>query len=139
MILVDTSVMIDYLKGAENKKSLLLENIFKNNIPFGISSYTYQELLQGARDETELAKLKTYLSTQKIYFLPENLETYESAAQIYYKLRRNGKTIRSTIDILISQAAIFYDLFLLHNDNDFDIIAGIITDLKILKILNEIK
>ena len=66
----------------------------------------------------------------------ENLETYESAAQIYYKLRRAGKTIRSTIDILISQTAIFYDLFVLHNDSDFDIIAGIITD---LKILNEIK
>jgi len=136
MVLIDTSVMIDYFKGIDNKKSLLFENILKNHLPFGISSYTYQELLQGARDESEFAKLKTYLSTQRIYFLPENLETYESAAQIYYKLRRAGKTIRSTIDILISQTAIFYDLFVLHNDSDFDIIAGIITD---LKILNEIK
>jgi len=132
MILIDTSVMIDYFKGNITDKVVIFEKIIENNMTFGISSYTYQELLQGAYNETEFNNLKNYLSTQTIYFLPNNPEIYESAAKMYFNLRRKGKTIRSTIDILISQTAIYYDLFLLHNDHDFDIIAENITDLKIL-------
>jgi len=46
-------------------------------------------------------------------------------------LRKQGVTIRSTIDILIGLTAIEHDLLLLHNDKDFDAMAVKIKDLKI--------
>jgi len=50
---------------------------------------------------------------------------------LYFDLRRKGKTIRNTIDILIAETAVINGLYLLHNDRDFDIIAEFIPDLKI--------
>ncbi len=48
MILVDTSVIIDYLKGKTGDKVQLLEEILSRNITFGISAFTYQEILPGS-------------------------------------------------------------------------------------------
>ena len=136
MVLVDTSVLIDFLKGAENTKTELFKMVLKQKIPYGIASYTYQETLQGARDEQEYSQLNTYLSTQTIYFLPENIETYKKAASIFFELRRQGVTIRSTIDILITLIAIENKLFLLHNDKDFDVISDKVSELRVLSKLN---
>jgi predicted nucleic acid-binding protein len=132
MILIDTSLVIDFLKGKRNPKVLLFEAILKQSIPYGIASYTYQEVLQGAKDLYEFDKLEAYLSTQRIYFLPEELDMYKKAAGMFYTLRRRGITVRSTIDVLIAMIAIYNDLFLLHNDRDFDVIASSIPQLKIL-------
>ena len=131
MILVDTSVLIDYLKGTDNEKSHLLDDVIKRNIPFGISAFTYQELLQGARDEAEFKRLADSFSTQKIYFLPEQVEVFERAARIFFGLRRKGKTVRSTLDVLIALTAIHHKLYLLHNDRDFDVIAEEVAELEI--------
>ena len=131
MILVDTSMLIDYLKGSENDKVTLFDTLLKQDQPYGISSYTYLEVLQGSKHEQEYKTLKEYLSTQTIYYLPESIETYDKAANLYFQLRRQGVTPRSVIDILISLTAIEYQLYLLHNDRDFDIIADKTPELKI--------
>jgi predicted nucleic acid-binding protein len=131
MILVDASLIIDFIKGKRNPKVLLFEAILKQGIPYGIASYTYQEVLQGARDLYDFVKLDSYLSTQRIYFLPEKIEMYKKAADMFYTLRRRGITVRSTIDVLIAMIAIYNDLFLLHNDKDFDAIANEMPQLKI--------
>lgn len=123
MILVDTSVLIGYLKGSNDKKTLLFNEVLSRDIPFGISPYTLQEVLQGARNEKEYEQLQDYLSTQTIYFLPEETATYEKAARLYFNVRRQGITPRSTIDILIALTAIENNLILLHNDRDFDLIV----------------
>jgi predicted nucleic acid-binding protein len=135
MILVDTSVLINYLKGSHDAKTQLFDSVLSGDIPYGISSYTYQELLQGARNEKEFVTLKEYLGSQKIYFLPEAAETYENAARVYFNLRRKGITPRGTIDILIACTAMRYRLALLHNDHDFDVMATVVPDLKILDTL----
>ncbi|MDR3278317.1 MAG: PIN domain nuclease [Oscillospiraceae bacterium] len=135
MILVDTSVLIGFLKGQSDPKTELLGEALSRDIPYGISAYTYQEVLQGARDEKEFAQLRDYLSTQTVYFLPETLPTFEKAARLFYGLRRKGVTPRGTIDILIALTAIENKLFLLHNDRDFDAIAGVVPELKILNAL----
>jgi len=132
MVLVDTSVLISYFKGHTNDKTELLKDILFREIPFGISSYTYQEILQGARNEKEFEILKEYLSTQRVYFLKQEKFTYEKAAQMFFDLRRKGLTPRSTIDILIALTAIEYNLTLLHNDNDFDIMSKHIPKLRIM-------
>jgi len=135
MILVDTSVLIDFLKGQNDAKTMLFDEVLTRNIPFGISPYTLQEVLQGARNEKDYQKLRDYLSTQIIYFLPEEKSTYEKAARLYFDLRRKGLTPRSTIDILIALTAMENKLMLLHNDRDFDLMAEQLDNLKILKIL----
>jgi predicted nucleic acid-binding protein len=133
LILVDTSVLIDFFRGRENAKTELFEIILKRKLPFGIASYTYQELLQGAGNEEEYKKLEEYLSTQIIYFLPEEIKTYAEASRQYFELRRKGVTPRGTIDILIALIAIKNNLFLLHNDKDFDVLASNFEDLMILE------
>ena len=132
LILVDTSVLIDYLKGIENVKTCLFEKVIKQKIPFGISSYTYQEVLQGARDDKEFNELKEYLSSQNIFYLPEDIETYNDAAQMFYRLRLQEITVRSTIDILIALTCVKYDLILMHNDKDFDMIKSQVHTLRVL-------
>ncbi|MCL2839152.1 MAG: PIN domain-containing protein [Defluviitaleaceae bacterium] len=120
MILVDTSVIFQFLKGENNKKTALLERIIARDIPYGIATYTFQELLQGTRSENEFITLKMYLATQTVYYLPQSTQTYEAAASMYLNLRREGIEPKSTIDILIALTAIKNDLMLLHNDKDFD-------------------
>lgn len=135
MILVDTSVLIGFLKGHTGDKVLMFRDILFRDIPFGISAYTYQEVLQGARDEAELQTLQDYLSTQHIYYLEPEIATYEKAARLYFNLRRKGITPRSTLDILIVLTAIENNLALLHSDRDFDTMAGHIPELRILNTL----
>ena len=50
---------------------------------------------------------------------------------MYYELRRKGVTPRSAIDILIAVTAIRYNLSVLHDDHDFDVMAQNIPELKI--------
>lgn len=130
MILVDTSVLIAFLKGTTNKQADKLEEIIKNSIPYGINVFIYQEILQGAKSESEFKLLKKYLSTQKFYDLKYGVESYEAAAKLYFMCRRNGVTIRSTIDLLIAETAIENDLYLLHDDRDFSLIAEVNKKLK---------
>jgi len=130
MLLVDTSVLVDFLKGENNRKTALLETAMGRDVPYGIASYTFQELLQGTRSENEFITLKMYLSTQTVYYLPQNIQTYEAAASMYLNLRRQGVEPKSTIDILIALTAIKNDLMLLHNDPDFDILAEKISALR---------
>jgi len=135
VILVDTSVLVNFLKGQQGDKVALLKDAILRDIPFGFSAFTYQEVLQGARDEGELAKLTEYMSTQTIYCIPEEISVYARAARMYFDLRRKGITVRSTIDVLIAITAIDNGLYLLHDDSDFDVMARHIPELRILTTL----
>ena len=114
----------------QNEGTYLFQKILDNGVPFGISVLTYQEILQGARNESDEKKLRSYLSTQKIYHLPSDLEFYNKAAMYRRKLRQSGVTIRSTIDLLIATTAIHFGLSLLHSDKDFKLFADKIETLK---------
>ncbi len=130
MILVDTSVLIDLFKGNKNQAVTNFHEIINRQISFGITSVIYQEVLQGAKTQKEFISLKEHLSTQRFYYPYDPLASYEAAADIFYSCRRNGITIRSTIDCLIAQIAIENELLLLHNDKDFTAMASV-TDLQI--------
>ncbi len=123
MILVDTSVLIDYLKGIENKSTKMFLQILEKGIPFGINHVIYMEVLQGAKTERDYNALNKYLDTQTFYELKRGKESYADAAKMYFKLRQKGVTVKSTMDCLIAQVAIENDLFLLHNDQDFSRIS----------------
>ena len=120
MVLVDTSILIDFLRGAENAAVERFQYILDNAVPFGISPLTYLEVLQGTRTEKDHATVKSYLETHRFIGLLDEKESYAAAARIYFDCRRKGISINSTVDCLIAQTAIEHDLSLLHNDADFD-------------------
>ena len=126
MILVDTSVLIQFLKGVDSKNSRKFGIVLQRGIPFGINSLIFQELLQGAGSEKEYLTLKKYLETQRFYHLKDPIDSFAEAAKIYLDCRKKGITIRSTIDCLIAQTALENNLLLLHEDSDFDLMAKVI-------------
>ena len=126
MILVDTSVLIDFLKGFQTEGRDKFEVVLHRKIPFGITSFILQEVLQGAASEKEFLLLKKYLLSQKFYHPKETVDSFARAARIYMDCRKQGITIRSTIDCIIVQTALEHDLFLLHNDNDFNVMAKVV-------------
>ena len=132
MVLVDTSVMISFLKGEENSSINKLIDLIDRDISFGINTFIYQELLQGVSTEIQFNKLKEYLDSLKFFELKNGRESYADAARIYYNCRINGITIRSTIDCLIAQTAIENNILLLHNDKDYTKISKIYGNLTFL-------
>ncbi len=126
MILVDTSVLIDFFKGTKNMESRKFEVVLQKKIPFGISSFIFQEVLQGAGSEKEYSLLRNYLSTQRFYNPTDPVESFEKAARLYMDCRKKGITIRSSVDCLIAVTALEHDLFLLHNDNDYALMQKVI-------------
>ena len=125
MILVDTSVLIDFLEGCESAPVDRFVEVLDREIPFGISPLTILEVLQGAANEKDFATLRKYLGSQTVYDLEGGLDSYAGAAKIFFDLRRKGMFLRGSIDCLIAQTAIEHGLFLLHNDSDFDRIAKV--------------
>jgi len=125
MILVDTSVLIDYLEGRETAPARRLAEVLEKDIPFGISPITYMEVLQGAATEKDFRLISEYLGSQTFYGLSQGAASYAAVAKIFFKLRKAGLSVGSSIDCLIAQAAIEHGLYLLHNDSDFDRIARV--------------
>jgi len=126
MILVDTSVLIDFFKGVKNSAVNKFRSVLTQKIPFGINSFIYQEVLQGAKTEKEYHMLKTYLISQHFFYPKDPVDSFTRAARIYFDCRKNGITIRSTIDCIIAQTAIEHKLHLLHNDSDFEAMTRVI-------------
>ena len=99
-------------------------------LPFGITAFIYQELLQGAASDQEYEMMKRFLSTQRFYHPLDPVDSFADAARIYFDCRCKGITIRSTIDCLIAQIALEHDLLLLHNDKDFLSIQTVFPELR---------
>jgi predicted nucleic acid-binding protein len=133
MILVDTSVLLDYLKNIENEKCKIFQDILERKILYCITNYIFLEVLQGAKTDKEFDVLKDYLGSLPFYDLTEGKISFEKVAKLNLQCRGAGVTVRSTIDLILVQIALEHDLALLHNDRDFDNIASVISKLIICK------
>jgi hypothetical protein len=123
MIVVDTSVLIDYLKGDATPAVERLVQIEADEIPFHIPVICFQEILQGARSRSEWRVLDEYLSSQRLLVPESPVELHREAGRIFFDGRRRGLTIRSTVDCLIAAQTLQAGATLLHDDSDFDHIA----------------
>lgn len=123
MILIDSSVWIDFFNGTEGSAVFALEKLIADEEEVYLSEYILTEVLQGFRDDGEYEAARRCLFRFPIARL-RNKDSYIEAAQIYRQCRKKGITIRKTADCLIARTAIENDLFLLHKDNDFDLIAS---------------
>jgi predicted nucleic acid-binding protein len=132
MWLIDTSVWIHFLRGEDNAPVIQLKELLRNDIPFFLTAVIYQEILQGADSRERFDQYQDYFGTQRFVHPANQLESYLEAAKLYFQCRKQGITIRSTIDYLSAQIALENDLTLLHNDRDYVLMAQVITGLKIL-------
>ena len=131
MYLIDTSVWIDYFRQKENEAVHFFKSLLDKNIPCGLTDIIFQEILQGAATTKDFETLSTFLATQHFFHFDDVLQSHKEAAWIYFRCKRKGVTIRSTIDCVIAQVAIEHNLTLVHNDSDFIKINGVFPDLKL--------
>ncbi len=121
MILVDTTVWIDFFAGRDETHAQRLEQALKDGEDICVTGVILVEVLQGIRHEREYRKTKDYF--ESLLYLPMERETFLRSAQIYRSLRKKGVTIRKAMDCLIAASALENDIPLLHNDRDFDPMA----------------
>ena len=131
MIIVDTSVLINLLRGRTTEAVKQLIRIEREDTPFYIPAVCCQEILQGAKGEREWEFLYRNISTQRALLPKHPFHTHLAAARIFFDCRRKGLTVRSSTDCFVAQLALENNGTLLHDDKDFNRIAGI-RPLKIL-------
>jgi predicted nucleic acid-binding protein len=125
MMVLDSSVLIDYLRGETTPGAERLAQIEEEQTPFAVPLVCFQEILQGARDEKEWNLLEEYLGTQRLLAPSDPRKVHREAARIFFDARRRGLTIRSTVDCLIAALVLEAGAILLHDDSDFESIARI--------------
>ena len=121
IVLVDTTVWIDFFSDRNEPHVAMLQELIENEEDLSLCGVILAEVLQGIRSDTDFTKTKEYLND--LIFLPMRQTTFLRAAEIYRSLRKKGITIRKPVDCMIASVAIDYNIYLLHNDRDFDHIA----------------
>ncbi len=117
MILVDSSVWVDYFNGTDSKQTDWLDDALGEEIII-MGDIILAEVLQGFQRDSDYKRAKELLLDFPIIDLAGKDVAIESASN-YRSLRKKGHTIRKTIDVLIATACIHHSLILLHNDKDF--------------------
>ncbi len=119
MILVDSSIWIDFFNGVESSKTKLLDNALGTQTIL-MGDIILAEVLQGCDNDYEMVKER--LSHLECISLVGK-EIAIRSSQNYRLLRSKGVIVRKTVDMLIGTWCIEYRVPLLHNDKDFDRIA----------------
>jgi len=118
MVLVDTSVWIDYF-GAVNSRETILLNVLLDEERIATGDLIIAELMQGFRTKNQISSALGILSKLE-YFDLVGKNIALKAAENFRFLRKKGITIRKTIDTIIGTFCSENKIKLLHNDHDFD-------------------
>lgn len=118
MILVDSSVWINYFNGIVNRQTDLLDLLVTREI-IVIGDLILMEVLQGFRSDHD------FNAAQKLFdgFFHVELAGFSvinKSIEYYRFLRKKGITIRKAIDVIIATHCIQHKLSLLHDDKDFE-------------------
>jgi predicted nucleic acid-binding protein len=117
VILVDTSVWIDFFAGRDLPHIAALEQFVLENKDLALCGIILTEILQGIADDKTHRRVRSDLSPLIMLPMPETV--FLRAADIYRKLRKAGITIRKSNDCIIAATALEHRCRLLHNDKDF--------------------
>ena len=123
MIVVDTSVWIDFFRGATSAKVAQFVALVEEDAGIALTDVILTEILQGLRSDTDVRKVERRLAPFEVLRL-ESLDDFRRAAALYRIARRQGITVRRTLDCLIASVCIRNDSALLHADADFDRLAS---------------
>jgi len=121
MIFLDSTVLIDYFNGIPSWQVEYLDSILGEEVLI-IGDIVLAEVLQGFRNDNDYQSAKRILIEFPCYPIC-NKELAIKSAENFRTLRKQGITIRKTIDMIIATFCIENGLMLLHNDKDFDAMA----------------
>ena len=118
MILVDSSVWIDYFNGIQTSQTDWLDSSL-GNTPIIIGDLILTEVLQGFQSDKDFKIAKDLLWGIPFMAMGGQQLALESAMN-YRFLKKKGVTVRKTIDVIIGTFCIHNQFTLLHCDRDFD-------------------
>ncbi|MGC1484459.1 MAG: PIN domain nuclease [Candidatus Acidiferrum sp.] len=118
MIIVDTTVWVDYLRGRRNPETDWLDRELGRE-EFGLTDLILCEVLQGVRSEKDFGHTRIVLGEFAL-FSTGGEELAIAAARNYRTIREEGITVRKTIDCMIATFCMSKGYALLHQDRDFD-------------------
>jgi predicted nucleic acid-binding protein len=118
VILVDSSVWIDYFRGAPSAEAAHLDKLLGTG-PVLIGDLILTEVLQGFATDADFNQARTLLDSLDVVPLA-GASICVQAARNFRTLRRQGVSVRKTIDTIIATCCIENGYALLHNDRDFD-------------------
>jgi len=121
VILVDTSVWIDFFAGRDLPHVDALEHAILDSEDLVLCGVILTEILQGIADDKAHRRVRRYLTPLIMLPMPETV--FVRAADIYRRLRNKGITIRKSNDCIIAATALEHHCRLLHHDRDFTAIA----------------
>ena len=119
VLVVDSSVWVDFFNDADNPAADLLEQLLDHGeVRLVVPDLVLFEVLRGFRHEREYSQARLLMETLSIEAAGGS-EVALAAAQHYRSLRAQGVTVRSPIDVLLAAFCIENDYALLHRDRDF--------------------
>jgi predicted nucleic acid-binding protein len=118
VVIVDTTVWVDYFQGAQNPETNWL-NAELDRQRLGLTDIILCEVLQGVRDDLVAKEVEGKLLKLEV-FETGTVALARDAARNYRALRSRGHTVRKTIDCLIATFCLREQHSLLHRDRDFD-------------------
>ena len=121
MILVDSSVWIDYFRGTQNPQTAQLDDLlYQVDDEVGVADLVVFEVLRGFVSPAEQRRAQAVLLNATVVTIG-GLDNALRAAELHRALRAQGYTIRSPIDVLLASYCITHGHTLLHCDADFDV------------------
>jgi len=118
LILVDSSVWVDYFNGAVTRQTDRLDGLLGRDL-LSIGDLILTEVLQGFDDDRQFAKARKLLTALTVVPIG-GADIAIAAAQNFRALRKLGVTVRKTIDTLIATRCIESGYELLHSGRDFE-------------------
>lgn len=117
MVLVDSSVWIDYFNGVPTSETDRLDALLGQDV-VATGDLILVEVLQGIRNDSDFRAVKRALSEFPSFDLLGR-ERADRVAMRYRRLRRNGVTIRKAVDVVIASFCVDEGIPLLFSDRDF--------------------
>lgn len=133
MVLVDTTVWIDLLRGGGSAPVMTLRQLLTDGQAV-TAPVILQEVLQGASGLDSLQRLRNHFLSLPMVEPAAGGLTHAAAGELYARCRWQGITPRSPHDCLIAQLAIEHDIPLLHDDRDFEALARVDGRLRLMAV-----
>ena len=118
MVIVDTTVWIDYFRGRRTAQTRWLDQAL-GVTRVGLCDLILCEILQGVQSDADAATVLAQMSSFDLLDTG-GIDLAVASARNYRRLRERGRTVRKTIDCLIATLCLREGHELLHNDRDFD-------------------
>lgn len=124
VILFDTSVWVDHLRGVRSRAAMRAEELMRlRPEAVAITEPVSMELLSGA-SPIDLSRVERLVGSLPVLSVEPSVD-YADAASIFRATRANGRQARKVNDCLIAAVAIRRDAVLWHKDSDFEAIAAV--------------